>query len=469
MCRHLKFIQKKWRQQGAILAFTALLLPMIIVGTGLAVDLGNIYVQYSRLQNAADAAALAGAHEYAVQGEKVNSHPEADKMAEKYVQGDYHNLDQSESIADKKFQAQTKNKTTYYRVKLTKEVPLYFLGSMYQKISGKNTFTVPVASVAAIQGEADVGGFFNNMFIFTDKFSAVNSINNPDKLNPKNENHAKDSKGMIITTFDGRVVYTKGDGVNDPNYKPSSIQYSTQYNIDRFFTTTGQTYNQTHNINELVDNDEDKRAKFGKDGALKSGYWSQAEYYNYDFQVFYNYMKGKLAGDKKIADKQDVYTSDGSLFGSDVVLIPAKINNSDTNPTIYINGDVGISDKPIYMYIEPNSNVVNIKVNTNNNRPLIICIGGSEKTRRQVHMDLNGHTFKGVVYAPYCDSGEGILVNANNGRFIGTIVGASINLQGGVGYYEYKDFMGNNGSSSNKQYSTDGIALVSPPEGMKWD
>ena len=97
---YMKNITKKWRQSGAILAFTALLLPMIIVGTGLAVDLGNIYVQYSRLQNAADAAALAGAHEYAVQGEKVNSHPKANKMAEKYVQGDYHNLDHSESIAD---------------------------------------------------------------------------------------------------------------------------------------------------------------------------------------------------------------------------------------------------------------------------------------------------------------------------------------------------------------------------------
>lgn len=455
-----KIISKKWYQQGAILALTALLLPMIIMCTGLAVDLGNIYVQYSRLQNAADAAALAGAHEYAVQGEKVNSHLEADKMAEKYVQGDYHNLYQSESVIDKDFQAKTKDKITYYRVKLTKEVPLYFLGAIYQKVSGKNTFTIPVASVAAIHGETDVGGFFNNMFIFTDKFSAVNSINNPDKLNPKNENHDKDAKDMITTTFDGRVVYTKVG---------ASIQYSTQHNIDRFFTTTGQKYNKTHNINELVDNDEDKRAKFGKDGILKSGYWSQAEYYNYDFQVFYNYMKGKLAGSKKIADKQDVNTSDSSLFSSDVILIPAKINNSDTNPTIYVDGDVGNSDKPIYMYIEPNSNVVNIKVNTNNNRPLIICIGGSENTRRQVHMDLNGHTFKGVVYAPYCDSGEGVLVNANNGRFIGTIVGASINLQGGVGYYEYMDFMGSNGSSGNQKYSTDGIALVSSPTGMDWD
>ena len=56
MIKSMKRVQRKWRQRGAILAFTALLFPMIIVGVGLAVDLGNIYVQHARLQNAADAA-----------------------------------------------------------------------------------------------------------------------------------------------------------------------------------------------------------------------------------------------------------------------------------------------------------------------------------------------------------------------------------------------------------------------------
>ena len=114
MYQYMQFLTKKWRQQGAIIAFTALLLPMLIVGTGLAVDLGHVYVHYSRLQNAADAAALAGAHEYAVQGEKENNHPKADKMAEQYVQGEYHNLDRSESIVEKKYQAKTKDNITYY-------------------------------------------------------------------------------------------------------------------------------------------------------------------------------------------------------------------------------------------------------------------------------------------------------------------------------------------------------------------
>ena len=57
-------------------------------------------------------------------------------------------------------------------MKLTKEVPLYFLGGIYKKIEGKETFTVPVDSVAVVPAQTG-GGFFNNMFIFKEKFDAV--------------------------------------------------------------------------------------------------------------------------------------------------------------------------------------------------------------------------------------------------------------------------------------------------------
>lgn len=50
-------------QRGAILVLTAFLLPFIIAFTGMAVDLGRAYVYQSRLQNAADAAVLAGCYQ----------------------------------------------------------------------------------------------------------------------------------------------------------------------------------------------------------------------------------------------------------------------------------------------------------------------------------------------------------------------------------------------------------------------
>lgn len=57
-------MKRHWSgQQGAILVLTAFLLPFIIAFTGMAVDFGSAYVRRSQLQNAADAAVLAGAYQ----------------------------------------------------------------------------------------------------------------------------------------------------------------------------------------------------------------------------------------------------------------------------------------------------------------------------------------------------------------------------------------------------------------------
>jgi len=48
-------------QRGQMLLFYALMIPVMLLFIGLALDLGWYYLNVSRLQNAADAAALAGA------------------------------------------------------------------------------------------------------------------------------------------------------------------------------------------------------------------------------------------------------------------------------------------------------------------------------------------------------------------------------------------------------------------------
>ncbi|MBR1398271.1 MAG: pilus assembly protein, partial [Selenomonadaceae bacterium] len=52
-------------QRGQALILYALLLPTIFIFVGLAFDFGWWYLNLSRLQNAADSAALAGAHQIA--------------------------------------------------------------------------------------------------------------------------------------------------------------------------------------------------------------------------------------------------------------------------------------------------------------------------------------------------------------------------------------------------------------------
>ena len=51
---------KRWRQRGAIITFTAVLLPLLMACTGFAIDIGSLMSYKAKLQNVADAAALAG-------------------------------------------------------------------------------------------------------------------------------------------------------------------------------------------------------------------------------------------------------------------------------------------------------------------------------------------------------------------------------------------------------------------------
>ena len=140
--------------------YTAFLLPFIIAFTGFAVDVGNLYVQHQRLQNAADAAVLAGAKAYAENNEKVDSHPKADERAKEY------------------------NQQVYYRIDLSKEVPLYFLSFIKEKQS------VDVTSIASIEEnkQEDSPGFFNNLFIFSNSFNCTNSIEHRQKR-PGSQDH----------------------------------------------------------------------------------------------------------------------------------------------------------------------------------------------------------------------------------------------------------------------------------------
>ena len=53
--------KKFFRQQGQVMALFALLIPVLFIFAGVGMDLGWYYLNVSRMQNAADAAALAGA------------------------------------------------------------------------------------------------------------------------------------------------------------------------------------------------------------------------------------------------------------------------------------------------------------------------------------------------------------------------------------------------------------------------
>ena len=55
---------KHWRKEGQAIVLFALILPLIIVFAATIINVGNLYLHYTKLQNAADASVLAYASNY---------------------------------------------------------------------------------------------------------------------------------------------------------------------------------------------------------------------------------------------------------------------------------------------------------------------------------------------------------------------------------------------------------------------
>ena len=69
------------KRRGQVLVLYALLLPLIFFCVGVGLDLGWYYLNVSRLQNAADAAVVAGAHAFV---DEYNEKNKADKISVTY-------------------------------------------------------------------------------------------------------------------------------------------------------------------------------------------------------------------------------------------------------------------------------------------------------------------------------------------------------------------------------------------------
>lgn len=325
-------------QKGVLLVFTALLLPVIFACAGLAVDLGNMYVHKSNLQNAVDAAALAGAAGYIAGEETAEDHPGANTLSDEYLKA---NLGREyQNLIVKDFQAQTVSGKTYYRVKVTQKSPVYFM-----TLLGLDPLTDVSADAVAQVGSA---GSSSSGFGFKDLIVA-NHISDLGSIGPNYYYWWRDifspyllgSYG-IQATYDGNIVergsdspgyaftpdaYNKtlGWAVADHNYFRLSDGGDTDYNS--FYDSTERKFDDLYNANR-----------------------SSVQKWNYTNQVIYG--------------TGDYYE---------------KTTSGNANVTI--QGLDGESSKPIYVKIdsEANANKININIPETNNRPIVIIYTGTTK------------------------------------------------------------------------------------------
>ncbi|XOQ26208.1 MAG: hypothetical protein ACFWTM_07740 [Mitsuokella multacida] len=447
-------------EKGAILVLTAFLLPFIIAFTGMAVDLGNLYVQHQRLQNAADAAALAGAGNFQSDTKDITTaKSNADKAATE--NGD---INCDGSMKNTQVTMVTKiddsSKPSYYGVKMTKPVPIYFL-SIFPKIdSTYDINAVATAKLNIVEHNANKEVLMDALIYATNKMYVVGELDHWDQ---------RDRKDNIGVTFDGKIFYTNPYVMYRDN---GDSWMGRPINQNIFLTSKAQS--EKLSVNEALSR------------SANSGYWHYAEK-KYDYN-FYDH-DSPLA--KAFLSREPVNLTADDVNGNRVPTITdnqyiyVRYSNGSNNLNLSnFDTSSGDSNKPIYIMLD---SLITTKIELNKDivRPLIIYYKdydpndyniwirnavsvGWLKPYSEVTIEQHGHVFRGIIYNP---NGR-FHTNANGGTIKGSIVAADIDLQGQPGKYVYEEFTdsGSSGNGSgNGSISPNGHITLVENDKIKWE
>lgn len=413
-------------QKGVLLVFTALLLPVVFACAGLAVDLGNMYVHKSNLQNAVDSAALAGAAGYIAGGETAEDHPGANIMSDEYLKanlgGEY------QKLIVKDFQAQTVSGKTYYRVKVTQKSPVYFM-----TLLGLDSLMDVSADAVAQVGNAgsSSSGFGFKDLIVANHISSLGSIGSNyyywwrDIFSPYLLRTYS-----VQATYDGNIVER---GSDSPGY-----------------AFTPDAYNKT--LGWAVADHDYFRLSDGSDT---------------DYNAFYDSTKRKF-DDLYNANKSSVqkwnYTN-RYIYGTG----DYYEKTTSGNATVTIQDLEGESGKPIYVKIDDdlnaNANKITINIPETNNRPIVIIYTGTTKNgkgngngnNKPLILNINSSsnwygptTFTGVLYAPNAD----VIIQMGYGcEFRGSIYAGDLTVDSNMSRFTYTNVLGGSSSGTSTEKS----------------
>lgn len=466
---------KSKAQKGAFLVFTALMIPIIFLCAGFAVDLGNAWAYKSKLQNAADAAALAGAKEYGDNGqETVDKHGDADAQAERFLianlGNDYFKTHLAEGSTGKvRYQmkplTQNDSTKTYYRVYLSAKTDTTFM----QMFNFKH-MDVGVEAVAVVPSKGGETIDFNNLIDLGTKMDGGSSF--------YNNNGRDDDDGQLYNTkingsvFDGTVVFNNSEEWRNARYhqNPWSPKPDGMY---RFFTPEAKNdssrydaiqknhyqwpkegnqneyYEKTKNVKEALEslyknhaNDIEKNNSFGGTVYAPLSY-SLKRYYLLDADA-----------DNSLRNLNLHITNYGSSDNHNPQgTIPTKINGQD----FYVN------DSPVYIYLKGYYQSINIDLSEDITHPVVICYLGDTT----VHFQSQNNSFIGTVYAPYT-AFYPFAFESNT--FVGSISANVLQFNTNHGYFKFWNFgIPSNGQSGNTSASNNDLKLViSDKEGLTW-
>lgn len=453
----------KCRQKGQILVFTAVLLPLLMAACGFTVDFGNMYMHKSRLQNAADAAAIAGGYAFRDNKENIDNHPHADEAAEKSIALNH------PQIADVKRDYRARNteqNITIYRVHLTEAVPVYFLS--FFGVGDSTNVTAESFAQIAYTGGSSGGSLFDNLFSYgSGGFRSINASQNPD--NP--------SISQILDTafYQGRIVGMGADADMTKNYRHELLNLNAKTHYQNGSFTSMQdaiNYSNAHpDDTMIVTPEQDLNTSL-----------------DYKLAEILGNAKADLAKNKLIWNKNNIGNIKAQVMSKDIDYIYNPTTNTpehgpgNTEFIIndYIPANGADKDTPLFVVVDPPKNPYydgegcygthtltlqgyNMPADS---RPIVYVYTGTGT----INIEANNSTFYGAIYAPYAN----IHINDQGLTFHGSILSKGLEITG-KSTYIYKKFLsdsagtGSSGSGNGTASSNATVGLTSPPADISWN
>lgn len=433
----------KCRQKGQILVFTAVLLPLLIAACGFTVDFGNMYMHKSRLQNAADAAAIAGGYAFRDNKENIDNHPKADNASKESAKS---NLTKFDGIVQH-YQARVdKAGVIYYRVELSESVPIYFL----RLFGVGNSTTVSADSIASI---VNLGGgknnIFQNLFSFgSGGFKSINANQNPDNAGVSLIGNSSFYQGDIRGIGSDAKMPVSGK-----DYTHELLTFTAR---DAFLADRNLTVKQALYRDNIYDNDKSN---------------DTYKYHTLPTQDFDHKLNENLKNITTAAQNHEYKWDNGKNLSA--ILQQAANNNfyvynpTGTNPELIVDclpkGDPN-DNRPLYVVFDTWSKLtINNKVEDRNSRPIIFVYTGTGT----IPVEANGSYFHGIIYAPYAD----VHINDDGMSFYGSVASKGIEITGKGTYEIDKTIGGGDGNSTGNGTASSNatVGLTSPPSDISWD
>ena len=364
---------KLFSQKGVIAICTALVMPVLLGAVGLTVDFGNAYKHKAQLQNAADAAALAGVSQYAATKNKAA----ADTMADAYAAGN------NDTAIDSKTHI-LKDSVNMYGVGLSETVPMHFL-----KLFNLQEMQVTANASAAYTYKQ---GLFERLMTFSTKLSV--------------DQTGKDSaSGNTVANhiFYGNAAYSD-NGTKD--YSPSMNIGSQngliyQVNNDGSFETTPLIYDKG---SLLYPKDTQTQVNALRTAAIADGTY---------------YTKAELQGDTPTTNIDISQYNGKTLYlehYSNLLTISSKLTKLtyvviDAGDSICLDVANENSNNNLVLIYAPSDYALSV-INAGDAENTVL--NKSKKAQSAIKIiNTSGdvHTFQGVLYAPY---GDIKFMNPNN-------------------------------------------------------